>query len=86
MLWLAYRRDWLKRPGMIAGLFIGGYGIARFFVEFYRLADAQFITPDNPLGHVVRLGEFGITRGQQLSLPMIIDGLGLLIYAARRRT
>lgn len=86
MLWLAYRRDWLKRPGMITGLFIGGYGIARFFVEFYRLADAQFITPDNPLGHVVRLGEFGITRGQQLSLPMVVAGLGLLIYAARRRT
>lgn len=85
MLWLAYRRGWLKRPGMIAGLFIAGYGVSRFFVEFFRLADAQFITPDNPFGHVIRLGEFGITRGQQLSLPMIVAGLGLLLYAARRR-
>jgi len=84
LVWLAYRRNWLKRPGMICGLFIAGYGIARFFVEFFRLADAQFITPDNPLGHVVRFGEWGITRGQQFSLPMIFVGLAILIQAARR--
>ncbi|MEO1537269.1 MAG: prolipoprotein diacylglyceryl transferase [Pseudomonadota bacterium] len=85
IIWLVYRRDWLKRPGLIAGLFIAGYGISRFIVEFFRQADAQFMSPDNPMGYVMQFGEFGITRGQQLSLPMIVVGLLLLILAMRRR-
>jgi len=84
MLWLAYRRGALKVPGQITGVFIAGYGLARFVVEYFRQADAQFITPDNPMGFVLRLGEFGITMGQVLSLPMVVVGL-VLIWVARRR-
>ncbi len=85
LIWLVYARNWLKRPGMIAGLFIAGYGLSRFIVEFYRQADAQFRTAENPMGYVLQLGEFGITRGQQLSLPMIAAGLLILALALRRR-
>ncbi len=84
LLVLAFRRGWLKRPGMLTGLFFTLYGVARFTVEFYRLADAQFITPGNPWGHVLRFGEYGLTQGQLLSLPMIIVGIGVLIWAGRR--
>ncbi len=84
LIWLVWRRGWLKRPGQIAGLFLVGYGSARFFVEFFRQADAQYITPDNPLGHALRLGEAGLSMGQLLSLPMIFAG-ALLIRHARRR-
>ena len=84
LLWLAFGRGALKKPGLIAGLFFAGYGIARFIVEFFRLADAQFITPDNPYGHVLRLSDtIGITMGQALSLPMIL--LGLLVILIGRR-
>jgi phosphatidylglycerol---prolipoprotein diacylglyceryl transferase len=85
LIWLVWRRGWLKRPGQIAGLFLVGYGAARFLVEFFRQADAQYITPDNPLGHALRLGEAGLSMGQLLSLPMIVAG-ALLIRHARRRT
>ncbi len=85
LIWLAFARDWLKRPGMIAGLFIAGYGLSRFIVEFFRQADAQFITLDNPMGYVMQLGDFGITRGQQLSLPMVAIGLLMMALALRRR-
>jgi len=71
-------------PGQITGVFIAGYGLARFVVEYFRQADAQFITPDNPMGFVLRLGEFGIAMGQVLSLPMVVVGL-VLIWVARRR-
>ncbi len=83
LLWLAYRKGGLKIPGQMTGLFLAGYGLARFIVEFFRQADAQFITPDNPWGHVLRLGEAGITMGQLLSLPMLL--LGLIIVALARR-
>ncbi|MFA5582115.1 MAG: prolipoprotein diacylglyceryl transferase [Paracoccaceae bacterium] len=81
LLWLVWRRGWLKRPGQITGMFLAGYGAARFFVEFFRVADAQFITPGNPLGHVVA----GLSMGQLLSLPMIVAGLALIAWARRNR-
>ncbi|MGR3363299.1 MAG: prolipoprotein diacylglyceryl transferase [Maritimibacter harenae] len=84
LLFLAFARGWLKRPAMLSGLFLLGYGLARFTVEFFRQADAQFITPGNPWGHVVRLGEAGLTMGQVLTLPMIIFGIAFLVYGARR--
>lgn len=85
LIWLAWRRGAFKQPGLIAGLFFLGYGLARFAVEFVRQADPQFITPGNPAGYVVRLGEIGMTMGQVLSLPMIIVGLGLYLWSQRRR-
>ncbi len=85
LLILVLRRGWLTRPGQTFGLFLAGYGLARFIVEFFRQADAQFITPDNPMGHVLQLGSVGLSMGQLLSLPMILAGL-VLIVLARRRT
>lgn len=84
MLYLAFRRGALKVPGQITGVFLTGYGLARFVVEYFRQADAQFITPDNPLGHVIRLGEVGLTMGQILSLPMVAAGVALIMFARRR--
>lgn len=84
LLFLAYR-GWLKRPGLIAGLFFAGYGAARMFVELFRQADPQFITADNPWGHIISLGPLGLTMGQILSLPMLLGGLLVMALAARRR-
>ncbi|MDJ0638877.1 MAG: prolipoprotein diacylglyceryl transferase [Paracoccaceae bacterium] len=81
---MVYAGRWLKRPGVICGTFIAGYGLSRFIVEYFRQADAQFITADNPLGHVLRMGEAGVTMGQLLSLPMVAIGLIILAIALRR--
>jgi phosphatidylglycerol:prolipoprotein diacylglycerol transferase len=78
LLWLAYRRGWLMTPGGLTGLFLAGYGAARFAVEFMRQPDAQFISDGNPLGLALHFGGFGLTMGQILSLPMILVGLWLL--------
>ncbi|MEM9432628.1 MAG: prolipoprotein diacylglyceryl transferase [Pseudomonadota bacterium] len=85
LLWLAYRRGALKRPGALIGVFLMGYGLSRFLVEFFRQADAQFITPDNPLGYVFSLGPLGVSMGQLLSLPMILLGLAIVMRSARQR-
>lgn len=77
LLWLAFRRGALKTPGKIVGLFIGGYGAARFFVEFFRQPDAQFVSVGNPLGLAWQIGGYGLTMGQLLSIPMILVGLYL---------
>jgi phosphatidylglycerol---prolipoprotein diacylglyceryl transferase len=72
------RAGWLKRPGATTGLFVAGYGIARFAVEFFRQPDAQFITDGNPLGLAWQIGGWGLTQGQALSVPMIAVGLWFL--------
>lgn len=85
LAWLVWGRGALQRPGLVAGVFFAGYALARMFVELFREADAQFITPDNPLGHVIGLGPVGLSMGQVLSLPMLALGLVLLGLALRRR-
>lgn len=86
LIWLAWRRGALQRPGRVMGVFFAGYGLARIIVELFREADPQFITPDNPLGHVISLSPaIGLSMGQLLSLPMVVLGAALLT-AARRRT
>ena len=80
-----WRFDAFKRPWLATGIFLAGYGLARFVVEFFRLADAQFITADNPYGHVLRLTDtIGITMGQLLSLPMLVIGLAVIAAALIR--
>ena len=74
----------LRRPGLIGGLFFAGYGVARFLVELVRQPDAQFVAPGNPLGWALDFGNWGLTMGQILSLPMILVG-GLLIARAVAR-
>ena len=84
LLVLVFRRGWLKMPGQTFGLFLAGYGAARFVVELFRQSDAQFITPDNPMGYALQLGATGLSMGQLLSLPMILGGLVLIALARRR--
>ncbi|MDT1062956.1 prolipoprotein diacylglyceryl transferase [Paracoccus sp. CPCC 101403] len=84
VLFLLVRRGGLRRPGLALGTFVMGYGLSRFVVEFFRQADAQFITPDNPLGHVLGGAVWGLSMGQLLSLPMVLIGLAFVIHARRR--
>ena len=84
LLWFAVRRGALAVPGRIIGLFMLGYGLARMVIELFREADDQYITPDNPLGHVIGSAEIGMTMGQLLSLPMVLVGVAVLLLARRR--
>jgi phosphatidylglycerol---prolipoprotein diacylglyceryl transferase len=78
LVYVVWRRGWLRWPGRVTGLFLAGYGLARFVVEFVRQPDAQFVSDGNPLGLALHLGGWGLTMGQCLSLPMIAVGLWLL--------
>lgn len=83
LLWLVYRRDAFHRPGTVFGVFLAGYGLARFIVEFVRQPDAQFVSEGNPLGLALHLNGWGLTMGQLLSLPMLALGLWFVLRARR---
>ncbi|SDF10360.1 prolipoprotein diacylglyceryl transferase [Limimaricola pyoseonensis] len=82
---MAFRWGALKRPWLLSGTFFLVYGIGRFLVEFVRQPDAQFVTPGNPLGLALHIDGWGLTMGQLLSLPMILAGLAVVLWARRRR-
>ena len=64
------------RPGLLAGVFTLGMGISRFVNEFFREPDAQ-------------LADFaartGLSMGQWLTIPLILTGLIVVIYALRKK-
>lgn len=71
VLTLLYRLPWVRdRAGFVTGAFIAGYGTVRFFVEYVR----EFTDG-------IGLSAAGLTRSQELSLPMIFVGLGLMAWA-----
>ena len=62
-----------RRPGIVSGLFLVGYAVARMSGELFRQPDVQ-------LGFLV----FGTTMGQLLSIPLLIAGILLGLWAWRR--
>ena len=71
-----------KRPGYLTGIFALGYGASRFLVEFFRVPDPQFFSPEYPYGFAFKLGDYGITMGQSLALPMLLFGVILCVRSA----
>ncbi|HEY5471737.1 MAG TPA: prolipoprotein diacylglyceryl transferase [Candidatus Limnocylindrales bacterium] len=75
MVWLATRRPNLAR-GVIFGMFIALYGTSRIFLELFRQPDVQ-----------IGAGGFiagGVTMGQLLSVPLVVGGVALVVWSARR--
>lgn len=65
-----------NKSGVLSGLFLSGYGLARIFVE-------QFRQPDEQLGFI-----FGnsITMGQILSVPILLFGVAVIIFCSSKKT
>ncbi|MCX7822801.1 MAG: prolipoprotein diacylglyceryl transferase [Syntrophobacterales bacterium] len=70
LLWSLQKRN--LRPGIITACFIIGYGLIRFFLEFFR-------EPDPQIGFIMGI----FTMGQVLCGAMIVLGSGFLIYCLR---
>ncbi|MBS0196831.1 MAG: prolipoprotein diacylglyceryl transferase [Planctomycetes bacterium] len=65
-----------RRAGTIAAMFLMVYGVLRILTELYRLPDA----------HLAVQRIMGLSRGQWLSVGMILCGAGLMGYAMARKT
>lgn len=63
-----------RMAGLLTGVFLAGYALARSFVELFR-------EPDAHLGLLAG----GSTMGQLLSVPMILIGLYMIVAAVRRK-
>ena len=73
LLFLLWRPEAVRgRPGLLTGVFLVGYSVARMVVEVFRQPDAHigFLTA-------------GTTIGQWLSVPMMVLGWALIVSAIR---
>ncbi len=74
LLWFCAARPAIRaRFGLLTGIFLMGYGVARIIGELFR-------QPDPFLGYLWE----GATMGQLLSLPMILAGAALAAWACTR--
>src|SRR3982751_1244380 len=71
ILWTYALRPWPM--GAVSGLFLFGYGAFRFIAEYSR-------EPDAFLGILAG----GLTMGQWLSLPMMLAGAAMMLWAYAR--
>jgi phosphatidylglycerol:prolipoprotein diacylglycerol transferase len=71
IIWILVEKP--RPKGVLFGTFLALYGLFRCFLEFFRQPDLQ-------------LGFIGgvITMGQMLSIPMILIGLSVIVWALGR--
>lgn len=68
------RSVWVRiRPGFTSGAFLFGYAVARGVIENFRAPDAQ-------IGFLFAR----VTMGQLLTLPMLIAGIWIMVWAAKK--
>lgn len=74
LLYFATKSARIRRaPGTLFGLFLIGYALCRFYIEFYREPDVQ-------IGLILDY----FTMGQFLTLPMMLAGFLLIRHAHRK--
>jgi phosphatidylglycerol---prolipoprotein diacylglyceryl transferase len=71
VLWIYARKQ--RKEAQVSAVFLAGYGIARFAAEYFR-------EPDAHLGILA----LKMSMGQWLSIPMIVGGVLLWVWAETR--
>ena len=72
LMWMYWKKNAEKRPGLIFGVFLIGIFLPRFLIEFIKN------------DQVAREATMTLNLGQQLSIPFILLGIGLVVYAMLR--
>lgn len=72
LMWMYWKKNAEERPGLILGVFFIGIFLSRFLIEFIKN------------DQVAREATMTLNIGQQLSIPFILLGVFLVIYAMMR--
>ncbi|MCL2562253.1 MAG: prolipoprotein diacylglyceryl transferase [Rikenellaceae bacterium] len=74
LIWLYYGRDEARRrPGVMFGVGLIGVFLTRFFIEFVKIPQVEFEE------------QMTLMMGQWLSIPFILLGVFMIVWAYRRR-
>ena len=73
ILWLYATKP--RKVGQVSGVFMMGYGVIRFIIEYFREPDAFLVN---------FTAKTGLSMGQWLCIPMILSGL-IIYYVATKK-
>ena len=89
VLWFIFRPK-KKHNGALVGIYLIGYGLVRFIIEYFRQPDENMGFPvmlgpkENPA--YLLLSPWNFSTGQILCTGMILVGVVFLLYVSQRRT
>lgn len=72
LFYLARFTNIRKYKGCLSGIFLIGYGLSRFFIEFFR-------EPDTQIGYIFKY----FTMGQLLTIPIIVSGIMFIKFSRK---
>lgn len=75
LMWMYWKKNAQERPWLITGIFFIGIFLSRFIIEYVKNVQEEF--------EVQMIADYGINMGQLLSIPFILLGIFLVIYAMK---
>lgn len=76
LMWMYWKKNAQERPWLITGIFFIGIFLPRFLIEYVKNVQVQ--------SEYEMIAKYGINMGQLLSIPFILIGVALVIYAMSR--
>ncbi|MCH5214519.1 MAG: prolipoprotein diacylglyceryl transferase [Muribaculaceae bacterium] len=76
LMWMYWKKNLEERPWLITGVFFIGIFLPRFLIEYIKEVQVE--------KEYAMIEHYGINMGQLLSIPFIILGIGLVVYALVR--
>lgn len=73
LMWMYWQKNAEERPWLITGVFFLGIFIPRFFIEYIKNVQESW--------ELDMISHYGINMGQALSIPFILLGVALVIWA-----
>ena len=73
LMWMYWKKNAEQRPWLITGVFFIGIFLPRFLIEYVKNVQVE--------SEYAMIALYGINMGQALSIPFILIGIGLVIWA-----
>ena len=73
LMWMYWKRNAEERPWLLSGVFFIGIFLPRFLIEYVKNVQVQ--------SEYDMIARYGMNIGQMLSIPFILLGIGLVIWA-----
>lgn len=73
LMWMYWRRNAEERPWLITGIFFIGIFLPRFLIEYVKNVQVE--------SEYAMIAKYGMNMGQMLSIPFILLGVFLVIWA-----
>ena len=73
LMWMYWKKNAQERPYLITGVFFIGIFLPRFFIEYIKNVQVDW--------ELQMIENYGINQGQLLSIPFVLLGCALVIWA-----